>query len=217
MFYGLRKNHFGPNGFLDKKSNLHPKDYAKNIVLNLGCGKQVYGDVRLDKYRGEANVLADIDVSLPFKDNVFTIVYSRFVFEHLRNPGLVIEEMKRILKPKGRLILITDNASYTPFYLTPFLGSGFHAGGYKGFGLDDKHYSIFTKEHIMHHMLSAGLESIIVNYVYANQIGGKDGIWQKTASFLGLHKLGMIESFCKANIYATGIKPLNHQPISLDN
>jgi len=81
------------------------------LTLNLCCGNQLYGDVRVDKYPGAANVIADVEWGLPFRNDIFDIVYSRFLFEHLRNPGFVLKEMARVMKPGGKLILITDNAA----------------------------------------------------------------------------------------------------------
>jgi len=71
------------------------------LILNLGCGEQTYGDVRVDIYRGKADLLADVEKSLPFKDNILDEVYSRHLFEHLRNPSSVLGEMVRVLKPGG--------------------------------------------------------------------------------------------------------------------
>jgi len=178
-----------------------------NVILDLGCGDQIYGDVRVDKYRGAANVIADVEETLPFRDEVFETVYSRFLFEHLRNPGFVLREMVRVLRPGGKLILITDNAAYPPFHFPPSFGSGFHVGGYKGSGLEDKHYGVFTKEHLENHLQYAGLKVATIKYVYADDVGGKGGIWQKISNFLRLHRLNNLKPFCMANILATGIKP----------
>jgi len=71
-----------------------------NAILDLGCGGQIYGDVRVDKYRGAANVIADVEETLPFRDEVFETVYSRFLFEHLKNPGFVLGEMVRVLRAR---------------------------------------------------------------------------------------------------------------------
>jgi ubiquinone/menaquinone biosynthesis C-methylase UbiE len=178
------------------------------LILNVGCGAQGFGEIRVDKYRNAANIITDIEKGMPFRENTFEIVYSRFLFEHMRNPSFVLSEMVRVLKPEGKLILITDNASYFPFYLAPSLGSGFHAGGYEGRGPEDKHYSIFTKEHIINHLIHAGLENIVINYVYADKVGGKSGAFQKVSKFLKLDHFKFLEPFCKANIFASGVKPL---------
>jgi ubiquinone/menaquinone biosynthesis C-methylase UbiE len=43
--------------------------------------------------------------SLPFPDANFSIVSSRFVFHHLEEPLLVLEKMKRVCRPGGRIVV----------------------------------------------------------------------------------------------------------------
>ena len=77
--------------------------YLKNndsFILNAGSGNQFFGDIRVDKYRGTANIITDIEVGLPFRENIFEIVYSRFLFEHLRNPSFVSPRWLESLFPE---------------------------------------------------------------------------------------------------------------------
>ncbi len=46
---------------------------------------------------------------LPFKSNSFDLATSNMVFEHLKNPGIVLKEVHRILKPHGKLLIHTPN------------------------------------------------------------------------------------------------------------
>lgn len=46
---------------------------------------------------------------IPFKNNFFDLVYSAFVLEHTQNPEKNIQEMIRVLRPGGNLILICPN------------------------------------------------------------------------------------------------------------
>ena len=45
--------------------------------------------------------------TLPFPDNEFSVVVSRFAFHHFLNPDVVLTEMARVCRPGGR-ILIAD-------------------------------------------------------------------------------------------------------------
>ena len=53
----------------------------------------------------------DLNQNLPFKDNFFQCVFGLSVLEHLLNGCHFLKEAHRILKPEGRLILITPNLS----------------------------------------------------------------------------------------------------------
>ena len=47
--------------------------------------------------------------ALPFDDSVFDVVFSEYVFEHLTAPEDVLRELARVLKPDGRLLILTPN------------------------------------------------------------------------------------------------------------
>lgn len=43
---------------------------------------------------------------LPFDDGTFDFVHARFLFQHLRDPSLVLKEVFRILKPGGKICIM---------------------------------------------------------------------------------------------------------------
>ncbi len=96
------------------------------VALDAGCGRTTrlrdYRDriVRLvgvdsDEAAGRENpyldefVAADLDGRLPFADGSFDLVYANFVVEHLRRPDHTFAEWRRVLRPSGRLVLLTTN------------------------------------------------------------------------------------------------------------
>jgi SAM-dependent methyltransferase len=98
------------------------------VALDAGCGRTTrlrdYRDritrlvgVDADDEAGRANpyldefVTVDLDVSLPFEDDSFDLVYANFVVEHLADPGRAFSEWHRILRPGGALVLLTSNRS----------------------------------------------------------------------------------------------------------
>lgn len=53
----------------------------------------------------------NIEKGLPYKSNYFDIVSANQIIEHLVNIDLFFSEINRVLKPKGYLILSTENLS----------------------------------------------------------------------------------------------------------
>lgn len=94
----------------------------ENLILDAGCGTgasilyleqfgKVYGvdlspmAVKFCKKRGIKNVTnADVS-SLPYKNNFFDLICLMDVIEHIKNDKLVIDEMYRVLKPGGILLM----------------------------------------------------------------------------------------------------------------
>jgi SAM-dependent methyltransferase len=97
------------------------------VVLDAGCGRSNYvlasnrqrvkkivgvdattaaaaGNVLIDEL-----VVADLE-RLPFADGSFDAVISLWVFEHVRLPDVVFSEIRRVLKPGGKLFFVTPYA-----------------------------------------------------------------------------------------------------------
>jgi len=53
---------------------------------------------------------------LPFEDNTFDVVVSRFVYEYLQHPVQITQELKRVLKPGGCLYLIDLDGVFLNFW-----------------------------------------------------------------------------------------------------
>jgi ubiquinone/menaquinone biosynthesis C-methylase UbiE len=79
-------------------------------ILDLGCGKKKReGAIGVDfSDRHAADVIHDLNVfPYPFNDEEFDEVYLDNVLEHLKDPIRVMEEVYRILKPRGTVKVIT--------------------------------------------------------------------------------------------------------------
>ena len=98
-------------------------------VLDLGCGA---GDLAADIARSGARVtaadvapaaldrarrrhpelelcLVAIDGPLPFDDGAFDVVWASEVIEHVADTGRWLSEVRRVLAPRGRLLLTTPS------------------------------------------------------------------------------------------------------------
>lgn len=118
-------------------------------ILNVGCGTDTYGTDFCDAYPSRPEVVTwNAPEQLPFEDKTFDEVYSRNILEHVPDPGTLIKDMARVLKPGGKFVLISDSAFY---FLLPI--SGAHTGGYERAATahgrpNDRHYMVFAPIHL---------------------------------------------------------------------
>jgi SAM-dependent methyltransferase len=119
--------------------------YYRGRLLDLGAGEAVYRDFFLDHadeyialdwtssyHDTKVDVVVDLNRPLPLASGVADTVVSISVLEHLCEPGTMIAEAFRILKPGGSLVLQVpwqwwiheaphDYFRYTPFGLNYLL------------------------------------------------------------------------------------------------
>ncbi|MDD2482688.1 MAG: class I SAM-dependent methyltransferase [Candidatus Shapirobacteria bacterium] len=76
---------------LAPKAIITAKNYAKKN--NLKNCEFIEGDIR----------------KLPIKDNYFDIIFSFGVIEHFHNPEIILDELKRVLKPGGKIFFSVPN------------------------------------------------------------------------------------------------------------
>ena len=70
-------------------------------------------------------VVASLD-AMPFPEGAFDLVFSRWVFEHLPDPARVAAEFHRVLRPGGRVVVITPNRWHYMTAISSFTSLGFH-------------------------------------------------------------------------------------------
>ncbi len=113
---------------------------ADNRVLDAGCGTgrlatwtsaEVVGVdfsstmLRPARQRCTDTSQADLNIALPFEDAAFGGVASINVLYTLADPGFTVEQMARVLRPGGKLILATPTTpSLAPLLLEHFKTAG---------------------------------------------------------------------------------------------
>lgn len=108
--------------------------YAKGDLVDIGCGTAPYKKYYLphvNSYTGldhpqtvkmypsqdKPDILGDL-LNLPIKNNSYDTVILFEVLEHINNPQKAIQEIERILKPKGHLLLAVP--FFYPLHDIPF-------------------------------------------------------------------------------------------------
>lgn len=61
-----------------------------------------------EQYRSAVFLVGDGN-ALPFKDNLFDTVLLIDVLEHTENPKQIVSEIKRVLKPRGKVVVTVPN------------------------------------------------------------------------------------------------------------
>lgn len=98
----------------------------KKKFLNLGCGKDYKKSdsntewINLDSIKKiKADVYANLEKKLPFKDNEFDGVYTSHVLEHVNNLNQLMSELKRICKKDAIIEIKVPHASCMLSYQDP--------------------------------------------------------------------------------------------------
>jgi SAM-dependent methyltransferase len=121
------------------------KEYLKGRLLDFGCGSRPYRElfdvqeyIGLDiEESGHLHRNEQIDVyydgkMIPFNDNHFDSIFSSEVFEHIFNLEQMLDELYRVIKPGGHMLITLpfvwdeheipyDFARYTSFGITHLL------------------------------------------------------------------------------------------------
>jgi SAM-dependent methyltransferase len=130
---------------------------SNQIILNIGCGKtRIPNSKGIDKFLIEnyVDIIHDLDIlPYPFENDSVNEIHMYHVLEHLHSPLEKLEELNRILKPKGILHIrvphfssmgaFSDITHVRPFGYASF--DCFSEGTYHSF-YTKKRFKILNKE-----------------------------------------------------------------------
>jgi len=136
-------------------------DFNSIKCIDIGSGngefsnayKEIYPDA---KFYNEDRLLTGIDFEkdkLPYDDNFFNIAFMISLVEHILSPNLLMNELKRVLKKGGVLIIITPNFKYC----------------YRTFFNDPTHYKPYTDKSVRQLFVYSGFKRISVDPFMVNK------------------------------------------------
>lgn len=149
----------GSGSFLFKVKDKFKELYGVDIASNrISEAKRIK-----EKICKEENIrfqVADFDMALPFEDGYFDVITSIATFAYTYNPYFSIQEMKRILKKGGILILEVPNIAWLPRRISLLLG--FLPRVSNGAGWDGGHLHNFTVASLRDFLEAQGFKMICI-------------------------------------------------------
>ena len=76
-------------------------------ILDIGCGNRKHnGAIGIDILKTEqTDIVHDLNKGIPFASNTFDLIYCSHILEHLDNVVFIMEEIHRVGKKGGRVII----------------------------------------------------------------------------------------------------------------
>jgi len=135
--------------------------------------------INLNKELGIKTLKIDLDNGrFPFKDHNFDIIIFIGTIEHLNNPQNAINEIKRLIKPNGRILISIPNpltghyqiypGLYTYKYFTRYLHvNNFKIVSFKKYGIRPPFYDFLMKRKSINNSVNSQTENMAMGrFVY---------------------------------------------------
>jgi ubiquinone/menaquinone biosynthesis C-methylase UbiE len=112
-------------------------------ILDVGCGADKFpGAIGLDvRAHSPANIRADLDrLPWPLREDSFDLIVMRHVLEHMRDVVATVEELYRLAKPGGRIVVEVPHFSWVEAYRHPGHLHFFAGGSFDFYYPGNPHY-----------------------------------------------------------------------------
>jgi SAM-dependent methyltransferase len=117
-------------------------------VLDVGCGKnKTPGAIGIDRNPATAaDVLCDLDhTPYPFADNSFDRLQAIHVIEHVSDVIRAMEEFHRLVRPGGRVRVVTPHYSDSSSFCDPTHRWHLNSFSFRYFGEDHGGFGYYTR------------------------------------------------------------------------
>jgi len=152
---------------------------GEGAVADVGCGSsKIIGalppgsvgvDVLLRKLRFARRfgvpLVQGSGFTLPFPDQSFSCVLCSQVIEHVPKDSPILDELVRVLKPGGRLVLGTPDYANWEWVLTEKLYGFFAPGAYA-----DEHIAHYTRTELIDHFAKRGFTHEATRYILRGEL-----------------------------------------------
>ena len=148
------------------------------VVLDLGCGdKKVPGAFGLDIVdRAGVDLVHDLEaVPYPLPESCGDEIHLNHVLEHFENPLVILEEVWRLARPGGRVLIRTPHYSGTYAWVDPTHRRTFSAKSFYYFG--ENPYSFYT--HARFHVVRVRLKYFMIeeDWPWPHRVWGRAVQW----------------------------------------
>lgn len=126
-------------------------NFEKIIAIDIDVDALEINDAN-EKY------LLNLERSLPFNDNTFEYIYAAELIEHLNKRKEFLEEIYRILKPSGKLMLTTPNRKSIIAFFDKIIGRFIENGKWNGH--DYSHKYVYDFYEIKYLLIDVGFKII---------------------------------------------------------